>query len=283
MACVASDGRIHSTFNQTITATGRISSTEPNLQNIPIRTELGRRLRKYFIPKNEDYVLVDADYSQVELRVLAAVAGDERMIRAFREGEDIHTITASQVFGVPEDMVTEELRKRAKAVNFGIIYGIGAFSLANDLGVPKYEADQYIKSYLAKYPEVSAYLNETVENAKRDGYVTTIFGRRRYIPELSSPKKTLQAFGKRVAMNSPIQGASADIIKIAMINTAKALEESGIDARLILQVHDELILEAHRTCAKQAADILKREMESAVGLVVPLVADVGIGDNWFEC
>ncbi len=278
-----SEGRIHSSFNQTVTATGRLSSSEPNLQNIPIRSELGRKMRKFFIPKNEDYVLVDADYSQIELRVLAAISGDGHMIKAFTEGEDIHTQTAASVFGIPPESVTEEQRKRAKAVNFGIIYGIGAFSLANDIGVPKYEADRYIKNYLARYPEVSAYLNETIENAKRDGYVTTIFGRRRYIPELSSPKKQLQAFGERVAMNSPIQGAAADIIKIAMINVAKALEASGLDAKLILQVHDELILEAHHTCAKQAADILKREMESAVSLAVSLSVDIGIGDNWLEC
>ena len=235
------------------------------------------------MPKNEEYVLIDADYSQIELRVLAAVAGDERMIRAFAEGDDIHTLTAASVFGVPAEAVSEEQRKRAKAVNFGIIYGIGAFSLANDIGVPKYEAERYIENYLSKYPEVSAYLNETIENAKRDGYVTTVFGRRRYIPELSSSKKQLQAFGKRVAMNSPIQGAAADIIKLAMINVSKALEKSGIDARLILQVHDELILEAHHTCAKKAADILKQEMENAVDFVVPLAVDIGIGDNWFEC
>ena len=277
------DGRIHSSFNQTVTATGRLSSSEPNLQNIPVRSELGRRLRKYFIPKNEDYVLIDADYSQIELRVLAAISGDERMIRAFLDGEDIHTLTASQVFGVPPEAVTPEQRKRAKAVNFGIIYGIGAFSLANDIGVSKYEADTYIKNYLAKYPEVSGYLNATVADAKRDGFVTTIFGRRRAIPELASPKKMMQAFGERVAMNSPIQGAAADIIKIAMINVSKALAEANIDAKLILQVHDELILEAHHSCAKQAADILKREMENAVSLAVPLIAEVGIGDNWLEC
>ena len=226
---------------------------------------------------------MDADYSQIELRVLAAVSGDENMIRAFAEGHDIHTETAASVFGVPPEDVTPEQRKRAKAVNFGIIYGIGAFSLANDIGVPKYEAERYIKSYLAGYPQVSGYLADTVADAVRDGYVTTLFGRRRYIPELASPKKQLQAFGKRVAMNSPIQGAAADIIKIAMINVDAALKKSGIDARLILQVHDELILEAHRTCAKQAADILKREMENAVRLAVPLSVDIGIGDNWLEC
>ncbi len=277
------EGRVHSSFNQTVTATGRLSSSEPNLQNIPIRSEMGKRFRKYFIPKNEEYVLVDADYSQVELRLLAAISGDETMVKAFLEGEDIHTRTAAQVFGVPIEAVTPELRKRAKAVNFGIIYGIGPFSLAADLGVTTAEADRYIKNYLARYPGVCAYLEETVASAKRDGFVTTIFGRKRYIPELASPKKQMQAFGKRVAMNSPIQGAAADIIKIAMVRTDKALRESGIDAKLILQVHDELILEAHRSCAKKAADLLKREMEAAVPLVVPLIADVGIGDTWLDC
>ena len=276
------NGRIHSRLNQTVTATGRLSSSEPNLQNIPVRTPLGRQMRKYFVPKNRDYVLVDADYSQIELRLLAAVAGDETMIRAFSQGEDIHTVTAAQVFGVPPEGVTPELRKRAKAVNFGIVYGISGFSLGEDLGVSKYEADRYIESYLAKYPQVNAYLQEIVETAKRDGFVTTLFGRRRYIPELSSPKKTVQAFGKRVAMNSPIQGAAADIIKMAMIRVDAALRESGLDARLILQVHDELILEAHRSCAEEAAALLKREMENAVSVGVPLLVEVGIGDTWLD-
>ncbi len=278
-----SEGRIHSSFNQTVTATGRLSSSEPNLQNIPIRSELGRKLREFFIPKSDDHVLIDADYSQIELRVLAAVSGDINMISAFNSGEDIHTTTAASVFGVPLGAVTDEQRKRAKAVNFGIVYGIGAFSLGNDIGVSKYEADRYIKNYLARYPEVSAYLNDTVEAASRDGYVTTVFGRRRYIPELSSSKKMMKAFGERVAMNSPIQGAAADIIKIAMINVARALKESSIDAKLILQVHDELILEARRSCAKEAANILKREMERAVEFPVPLSVDIGIGDNWLQC
>ena len=277
------NGRIHSSFNQTVTATGRLSSSEPNLQNIPIRTPLGRQMRKYFVPKNEDYLLVDADYSQIELRLLAAIAGDETMIGAFVNGVDIHTLTASQVFHVPVEAVTDELRKRAKAVNFGIVYGISAFSLAGDIGVSRAEADRYIKSYYAKYPQVEEYLSQIVEEAKRNGFVTTIFGRRRYIPELSSPKKLLQAFGARVAMNSPIQGAAADIIKIAMIRVDEALRNSGIDARLILQVHDELILEAHRSCAIEAAEILRREMEAAVSLAVPMVAEVGVGENWFEC
>ncbi len=276
-------GRIHSSFNQTVTATGRLSSSEPNLQNIPVRTELGRALRAFFIPKNSDYLLVDADYSQIELRILAAVSGDKRMISAFKSGDDIHTITASQVFGVPLSEVTKEQRKRAKAVNFGIIYGIGGYSLSQDIGVAKYEADKYIENYYNKYPQIREYLDYAVEDASRLGYVTTIFGRRRYIPEMKSPKKSMQAFGKRIAMNSPIQGAAADIIKIAMINVNRALKESGIDAHLILQVHDELILESHHTCAKEAAEILKREMENAVSLAVPMIAEVGIGISWMDC
>ena len=277
------NGVIHSSFNQTVTATGRLSSSEPNLQNIPIRTPLGRELRKFFVPRNEDYVLIDADYSQIELRVLAAISGDETMINAFRNGEDIHTVTASQVFNVPMAAVTQELRKRAKAVNFGIVYGIGGFSLGADIGVSKYEADRYIKSYHEKYPQIDEYLKAIVEDGKRDGYVTTVFGRRRYIPELHASNRNLQAFGARVAMNSPIQGAAADIIKIAMIKVDQALKESGLDARLILQVHDELILEAHKDCATEAATLLKREMENAVELAVKMEAEVGIGDNWYNC
>jgi DNA polymerase-1 len=277
------NGVIHSSFNQTVTATGRLSSSEPNLQNIPIRTPLGRELRKFFVPRNEDYVLIDADYSQIELRVLAAISGDETMINAFRNGEDIHTVTASQVFNVPMAAVTQELRKRAKAVNFGIVYGIGGFSLGADIGVSKYEADRYIKSYHEKYPQIDEYLKAIVEDGKRDGYVTTVFGRRRYIPELHASNRNLQAFGARVAMNSPIQGAAADIIKIAMIKVDQALKESGLDARLILQVHDELILEAHKDCATEAAALLKREMENAVELAVKMEAEVGIGDNWYDC
>ena len=277
------NGVIHSSFNQTVTATGRLSSSEPNLQNIPIRTPLGRELRKFFIPRSENYVLIDADYSQIELRVLAAISGDETMINAFKCGEDIHTVTASQVFGVPISAVTPELRKRAKAVNFGIVYGIGGFSLGADIGVSKYEADKYIKSYLEHYPQIDEYLKAIVEDGKRDGYVTTVFGRRRYIPELHASNRNLQAFGARVAMNSPIQGAAADIIKIAMIKVDKALRENGLDAHLILQVHDELILEAHKDCASEAASLLKREMENAVELAVKMEAEVGIGDNWYDC
>lgn len=283
--CDAADkgGRVHSTFNQTVTVTGRLSSTEPNLQNIPIRTEMGREMRRFFVPENSDRVLIDADYSQIELRLLAHIAGDKTMINGFSSGEDIHRITASQVFGVPLNMVSGELRKRAKAVNFGIVYGIGGYSLAMDIGVSKKEADQYIKSYFEKYPAISTYLTDIVEQAKKDGYVETVFGRRRYIPELTSSKAMLRAFGERVAMNSPIQGSSADIIKMAMIAVNKRLKDEGLDAKLILQVHDELIIEAARSCADRAAEILKETMENVVSLSVPLTVELSIGNSWYEC
>ena len=283
--CEAADegGRVHSTFNQTVTVTGRLSSTEPNLQNIPIRTEMGREMRRFFIPENGDRVLIDADYSQIELRLLAHIAGDQTMINGFKSGEDIHRITASQVFGVPMDRVTSELRKRAKAVNFGIVYGIGGYSLAMDIGVSKKEADQYIKSYFEKYPAISTYLTDIVDQAKKDGYVETVFGRRRYIPELTSSKAMLRAFGERVAMNSPIQGSSADIIKMAMVAVSKRLKEENLDAKLILQVHDELIIESDRSCADRAAEILKDTMENVVSLSVPLTVESSIGNSWFEC
>lgn len=273
-------GRIHSNFKQTGTATGRLSSAEPNLQNIPIKTELGREFRKYFVPENGDYLLIDADYSQIELRILAHISGDENMINAFLSGKDIHTSTAASVFGVPMDAVTPEMRKRAKAVNFGILYGMGEFRLSNDLHIPLKKAKEYIESYLASYPKIAEYLERVKTEAKRDGYVTTIMGRRRYIPELAAKNKNLQAFGERVAMNSPIQGSAADIIKIAMINVSKKL--CGLDARLILQVHDELLIEANRNIAEKAKEILINEMENAVKLKVPLDVDVGIGNTWFE-
>ena len=276
------DGRIHSSFNQTVTATGRLSSTEPNLQNIPIRTELGRRLRKYFIAKDENHVLIDADYSQIELRLLAAISGDETMTEAFKNGTDIHTVTASQVFRVPKEAVTPEMRKRAKAVNFGIVYGIGDYSLAMDIGVTKKQAGEYIDSYLKTYPAVSAYLQDIVKKAKADGFVATLWGRRRYIPELTASKKMLIAFGERVAMNSPIQGSAADIIKAAMVRLESELSASGLDARLILQVHDELIVECHRDCMDEVKAILKRVMENTIDLSVPLTVDVQAGDNWFD-
>ena len=277
-----SESKVHTIFKQTGTATGRLSSAEPNLQNIPIRTEMGHELRRFFIPCDENHVLIDADYSQIELRLLAHIAGDETMINAFLSGEDIHASTASAVFGVPISAVNSELRKRAKAVNFGIVYGIGAFSLAMDLGITKKQADEYIKSYLARFDAIDRYLKETIKSAYEKGYVETIFQRRRYIPELSASNKNMKNFGERVAMNSPIQGSAADIIKIAMINTRRALKDANIDAKLILQVHDELLVEASRECADKAAEILRREMENAVKLSVPLSVELTIGDTWYE-
>ncbi len=275
-------GRVHTTFKQTGTATGRLSSTEPNLQNIPIRTELGRELRRFFLPAEGDYVIVDADYSQIELRLLAHVSGDENMISAFQSGRDIHTSTAANVFGVTEDEVTPEMRKKAKAVNFGIMYGIGAFSLADDLGISRAQAQDYIDRYLASYPAIDRYLKQTIAEAYETGYVTTLFGRRRYIPELLGKNKMQQKFGERVAMNSPIQGTAADIIKLAMIRTHRMLEKSGLDARLILQVHDELLLVAHRSCAAEAEALLRDAMENAVSYSVPLTVDIHTGETWFE-
>ncbi len=279
--CIAEDGRIHTTFNQTEARTGRISSLEPNLQNIPVRTAQGKRLREFFIA-GDGKVLVDADYSQIELRVLASISGDENMINAFKAGVDIHTATASQVFGLPIDMVTPVLRSRAKAVNFGIVYGIGAFSLSKDIGVTRKEADSYIKSYLATYPKVAKYMKDTITDAKQTGYVTTLFGRRRYLPELSSSNGILRAFGERVARNAPIQGTAADIIKLAMIKVFETLEKKVPSANLILQVHDELIVECNECDAETVCDILKTEMENAVKMNVDLIADANFGKTWLE-
>lgn len=275
------DGRVHSVFKQTETRTGRISSTEPNMQNIPVRKEIGRNMRKFFVAE-DGYTLLDADYSQIELRVLASVCGDKNMQEAFSEGRDIHTSTAAQVFDIPEDFVTPEMRSAAKAVNFGIIYGIGAFSLSKDIGVTVAEAKRYIKNYLDNFPKVSEFMDKTVDDGIKNGYVTTLFGRRRYIPELSASNKVLQAFGKRAAMNAPIQGAAADIIKIAMVRVYKKLREEDLDAKLILQVHDELIIEAAEKDKDRAEKILKDEMENAVKLAVPMTVDVNSGRSWYE-
>lgn len=278
---IGDDGRIHSSFNQTETRTGRISSTEPNLQNIPVRTELGREMRRFFCAR-EGWVLVDADYSQIELRVLAHIAHDKNMIEAFKNNDDIHAITASQVFGMPLDMVTPIMRSRAKAVNFGIVYGIGAFSLAKDIGVSNKEASTYIKNYLAHYSGVDEYMKNVVEKANQDGYVETMFGRRRYLPELTSGKHMLRAFGERVARNMPIQGTAADIIKIAMVKVNDRIKKEGLRARLILQVHDELIVEAPQDESEIVAKLLQEEMENAVSLDVPLTADAAIGKTWYD-
>ena len=278
---IDNDGRIHSTLNQTETRTGRISSTEPNLQNIPVRTELGRELRRFFNAK-DGFVLVDADYSQIELRVLAAMADDEMMKKAFLENIDIHTATASQVFGVPINEVSADDRRKAKAVNFGIVYGIGAFSLSNDIGTSVQEADRYIKGYLANYSGVAAFMEKCKSDAKSKGYAETVFGRRRYLPELTSSNANLRNFGERVAMNMPIQGTAADIIKIAMIRVYERLKEEFPKARLIMQVHDELIIEAPEAEAEQVAQLLKETMESACDLSVPLTVEVACGKTWYD-
>lgn len=278
---IGDDDRIHSSFNQTETRTGRISSTEPNLQNIPVRTELGREMRKFFTAR-EGWVLVDADYSQIELRVLADISGDKNMIDAFKNNQDIHAITASQVFNMPLDFVTGEMRSRAKAVNFGIVYGIGAYSLAKDIGVTNKEAKNYIESYLKHYSGIDKYMHDVVEKAKDTGYVETVFGRRRYLPELSASNGMTRAFGERVARNAPIQGTAADIIKIAMIKVDKRLTEENLEARLVLQVHDELIVECPSHESMRVAMILQEEMEKAVSLSVPLVADSAVGKTWYD-
>lgn len=275
------EGRIRSTLKQTVTATGRISSAEPNLQNIPVRTEIGREIRKMFVAK-EGHLLVGADYSQIELRVLAHMAGDKVMQDAFINDDDIHTITATQVFNVPDFLVTDDMRSRAKTVNFGIIYGQSEFSLAGELKISRKEAKEYIDSYFAHYSGVKNYMDSTIEKAKEDGFVTTVFGRRRYIPELQAKNFNLRSFGERAAMNAPIQGTAADIIKIAMVKVYDALKEKCPEAKLILQVHDELICEVPEAQAEMVARILKEEMENAVKLSVPLRADVKVGKSWFE-
>lgn len=281
LAVICDDGRVRSEFKQTETRTGRISSANPNMQNIPVRKELGRQMRKFFTAA-EGCVLLDADYSQIELRVLAAMCEDQNMCQSFLNNEDIHTKTASSVFGIPKELVDADMRRAAKAVNFGIVYGIGAFSLSKDINVSVAEADRYIKAYLSNYPNVEKFMNECVDFAVKNGYVTTLFGRRRYIPELKNSNKNIQAFGKRAAMNAPIQGTAADIIKIAMIKVYSRLKKEGLNARLILQVHDELIVEADIGCAEAAAKILSEEMENAAGLCVPLPAEVNMGNSWYE-
>ena len=273
--------RIHSVFTQTVTVTGRLSSTEPNLQNIPTRTELGREIRKMFVAK-EGYVLVDADYSQIELRVLAHIANDETMINAFRNNEDIHAVTASQVLGIPLEDVTKEQRSSAKAVNFGIVYGIGEFSLAQDLHISVKEAKAYIESYLEKYHGVRHYMESIKEQAKKDGYVKTMLNRIRYIPELKSPNYNIRQFGERVALNTPIQGTAADIIKLAMVRVDNRLINEGLKSKLILQVHDELIVEAHKDEVDKVKQILSEEMQGAMELNVPLKVDMSTGHSWYD-
>ncbi len=274
-------GRIHTDFKQALTATGRLSSAEPNLQNIPIKTKMGRQMRKYFIAE-EGCSLVDADYSQIELRLLAHISGDYTMRQSFISGEDIHTKTAAAVFGIPEDQVTGEMRKSAKAVNFGIVYGIGGFSLAQDIGTSVAEATRYIKSYKMNYPDIDRYLEDVVKQAEADGYTTTSFGRRRYIPEITAQNGNLRAFGRRVAMNAPIQGTAADIMKLAMLRVDEAIRREGLDARIVMQVHDELVIEVKDAEVERCMTLVKREMESAAELSVPLTVDVTSGKNWLD-
>jgi len=276
------DGRIHSSFNQTVTATGRISSAEPNLQNIPVKLEMGRRIRKVFVASGEDYVLVDADYSQIELRVLAHMSGDPTFIDAFRNNQDIHLRTASEIFGVPIDKVTPEQRSSAKAVNFGIVYGISDYGLAKSLGISRKQAREYIDSYFARYPKVKEYMERIVEIAKKQGYVTTLMNRRRYLPELKSRNFNIRSQGERLAMNTPIQGSAADIIKKAMNDVYAELKRRNLKSKLILQVHDELIIDTYRPELEEVKDLVVRCMENAVKLSVPLVVDVGVGRSWYD-
>lgn len=278
---IGKDGRIHGKFNQTVTATGRLSSTEPNLQNIPVRMELGRLIRKVFVPE-EGYVFVDADYSQIELRILAHCSGDEQLIQAYREAKDIHRMTASQVFHTPFDEVTDLQRRNAKAVNFGIVYGISSFGLSQDLSITRKEAAQYIEHYFETYPGIKKFLDDSVAHAKEKGYAVTLFGRRRPVPELKSSNFMQRNFGERVAMNAPIQGTAADIIKIAMIGVNDELKKRNMKSRLILQVHDELLIEAEKSEVEEVKAILKDKMEHAADLSVPLIADMHTGENWYE-
>ena len=274
-----SEGRLHTDFKQALTATGRLSSAEPNLQNIPVRTKEGEKIREFFITK-PDYLLIDADYSQIELRLLAHLSGDEKMIQAFVSGADIHSQTAASVFGVSLEEVTPDLRKRAKAVNFGIVYGMGAHSLSEDLHIPQKEAKAYIEGYFTTYPKIGQYFADVVEDATDKGYTTTLFGRRRYIPQLKGTKALEKALGKRLAMNSPIQGTAADVMKMAMLAVDRRLKKEIPEARLVMQVHDELIVEAPKDKAEQTAKIVKEAMQEVASLAIPLTADAGIGENW---
>ena len=275
-------GLVHTSFNQTLTQTGRLSSKEPNLQNIPVRDEEGSKLRKFFIPSKDDRVLIDADYSQIELRLLAHFSGSDELINAYKEGRDIHSITASQVFGVSLDEVTSDMRRKAKAVNFGIIYGISEYGLSKNIKCSVKEASDYIKKYFETYPSVKEYMQNNVEFARKNGYVSTLLNRRRYIREINSPNFNLRAFGERAAMNMPLQGSSADIIKIAMVKVYNRLKKECPDVKLILQVHDELILDSSEKDAPLASKILKEEMENAVSLLVPLTVEYKVGKSWYD-
>ncbi|HWI55234.1 MAG TPA: DNA polymerase, partial [Desulfobacteria bacterium] len=275
-------GKIHTTFNQAVTATGRLSSTEPNLQNIPIRMEEGRRIRRVFVPAEEGSLLVAADYSQIELRVLADISGDESFIEAFRNGEDIHTHTASEVFGVPDHEVTRQMRDSAKAVNFGIVYGISDFGLARNINVTRKEAHEYIESYFKRYPGIKRFMEDIVVKAREQGYVSTVLNRRRYLPDIFSTNFNVRSFGERTAMNTPIQGSAADIIKLAMVRVAAALREEKLRTKMLLQVHDELIFEVPQAELDGVIPLIRDCMENAFSLSVPLVVDMKKGPNWYD-
>jgi len=275
-------GKVHTTFNQTVATTGRLSSTEPNLQNIPIRLELGRRLRKAFIPSREGDLILTADYSQIELRVLAHISQDPYLLESFRQGQDIHARTAAEIFGVPLEQVTPEMRDRAKAVNFGIVYGISDYGLSRDLGVPRRVAREYIDNYFARYAGVKAYIEGVVAEAREKGYVTTLMKRRRYLPDIKSRNYTLRSFAERTAMNTPIQGTAADIIKKAMVDVFRQLNGRRLATRLLLQVHDELIFSVPREELAEVKELVKECMEGAVELAVPLVVELKVGKNWYE-
>ncbi|MEO2564413.1 DNA polymerase, partial [Clostridium tertium] len=279
---IDSDGHIHSSFNQTVTTTGRLSSTEPNLQNIPIKYEMGREIRKVFIPDEEGDILLSCDYSQIELRVLAHMSNDENMIDAFKHHSDIHTKTASEVFKVPIEDVTSLMRSRAKAVNFGIVYGISDFSLSQDLHITKKEASEYMEIYFERYPKIKGYLDSVMQEAKENGYVLTILNRRRFIPEIKSSNRIVKALGERLAMNAPIQGSAADIIKLAMVNVYNKLKEKELKSTMILQVHDELILNVKENELEEVKQIVKDEMEKVLDMKVPLEVDTNMGKTWYE-
>ena len=281
MKVICEDGRIRTTFQNLVTATGRLSSTDPNLQNIPVRTDLGAEIRKMFVPRPGN-VLVDADYSQIELRVLAHIADDKVMQEAFKSGMDIHTVTASQVFGVETEQVTPLQRRHAKAVNFGIVYGISEYSLSEDIGVSRYEAREYIENYLANYRGVRDYMKQVVADAREKGYTETMYGRKRYIPELTSSNFNVRSGAERIALNTPIQGTAADLIKMAMIRVDKALRQNYPEAKLLLQVHDELIVECPEAMASEVAALVSREMEQVAQLNVPLTAEAKVGKSWYE-
>jgi DNA polymerase-1 len=278
---IGDDGRIHGTFNQTVTATGRISSTEPNLQNIPIRMEMGKLFRKVFVPE-DGYVFIDADYSQIELRILASISEDENLIEAYKSHEDIHRITASKVFDTPFEEVTDLQRRNAKAVNFGIVYGISSFGLSNDIGISRKQAKEYIDQYFATYPGIKKFLDDTVSHAKENGYVVTLMGRRRPIPNLKSSNFMERQFGERVAMNSPIQGTAADIMKVAMINVDAELRKRNLASRIVLQVHDELLIETKIGEEQEVKEIIMDKMKHAMDLKVPMEIGFGIGENWLD-